>query len=104
MSSPKVLLPVTGCRLILASDGLWDAVPFSKSLAMVRSMKAQAAVNKLVDLAAQDLRVVDDVSVIVVDVLREPDSCFPTVALEVCGPHWSLPVKLIRFQQHCLLI
>ena len=54
MASPEVravALPHTGARLVMASDGLWDAVQAKTALHHVRSMVANKAAHELVSWA-----------------------------------------------------
>lgn len=44
----QVTLPPTGARLIIASDGLWDAVQPKTAAHHVRNMAASKAVTELV--------------------------------------------------------
>lgn len=51
-------MPPQGCRLILASDGLWDLMSYSKAVTMTRSKPTSAATQALIQvgvLAAQPL-------------------------------------------------
>ncbi|KAL4425702.1 hypothetical protein ABPG75_009718 [Micractinium tetrahymenae] len=72
----QLKLPATGARLILASDGLWDAMPAGRVARMLRGQPmpkaaASQAVSGVVASLGGLLR--DDVTVIVVDFLA--DSC-----------------------------
>mmetsp|Transcript_15848 Transcript_15848/g.19238 ORF Transcript_15848/g.19238 Transcript_15848/m.19238 type:complete len:420 (-) Transcript_15848:65-1324(-) len=61
-----------GMRVILASDGLWDAVPYKVSLASVRKKSSQAACQSLVKMAAKAAgKERDDICIVVVDVGRD---------------------------------
>eukprot|EP00775_Hariotina_reticulata_P009503 gene9503-9666_t len=89
-------------RLIMASDGLWDLVTFSKAAKSVRHKLPHQAVSTLVQMVAKDRRMADDVSIIIVDVLPPPaagaqPSNFPASALQpiqFMEPAW--PGHLLR--------
>lgn len=65
----QLILPVEGCRIIVASDGLWDVLTLSKAVKLVRSKPTSLAASTLVDAVKRDQRFMDDATVIVVDVL-----------------------------------
>lgn len=76
----QVLVPESGCRFMLASDGLWDVFKeFSKAVRLVRGFGVQDAASELVRIASLNNRVIDDTSVIVVDVLPSTTAAFPAV-------------------------
>ena len=76
------MVPDQGCRIILASDGLWDVMSLNRAVKLARPKSPTDAAKELVRLAAGNLYgVVDDVSVVVVDVLPEGSPPFPSVAL-----------------------
>jgi serine/threonine protein phosphatase PrpC len=77
----QVLLPVEGCRVVMASDGLWDVLTFTKALKLTRSKPTGAAASALVTAVSRDLRTLDDASIIIVDMLPTEGTSFPTVAL-----------------------
>ncbi|QDZ22589.1 serine/threonine protein phosphatase 2C [Chloropicon primus] len=86
-STPEVRhlsLPQTGGRLIMASDGLWDAVTPKQAFSLVKSTQASKAATKLCKASVKALGKRDDITVIVVDV------CPPESTLKrdegVCGP------------------
>eukprot|EP00983_Pelagomonas_calceolata_P053940 1143502-Pelagomonas_calceolata.AAC.1 len=58
----RVMMPPQGCRLILASDGLWDLMSYSKAVTMTRAKPTSAATAALI-------QVMDSASIIVVDLL-----------------------------------
>lgn len=73
-------MPESGCRFMLASDGLWDVFKeFSKAVRLVRGFGVQDAASELVRIASLNNRVIDDTSVIVVDVLPSGTAAFPAV-------------------------
>jgi len=78
----QVLLPGEGCRVIMASDGLWDVLSFSKSAKLTRSKPTGASASALVSAVSRDLRTMDDASIIIIDVLPSESTSFPTVALK----------------------
>lgn len=44
----QVTIPLTGARLIIGSDGLWDALPAKQAAHAVRSLPAGQAASQLV--------------------------------------------------------
>lgn len=44
----KVLVPESGCRVILATDGLWDVLNRTKVVRLTRDLEAQGAAEELV--------------------------------------------------------
>ncbi|GAX80480.1 hypothetical protein CEUSTIGMA_g7918.t1, partial [Chlamydomonas eustigma] len=64
----QVLVPEQGCRVILASDGLWDSVSLSKAVRMVRGMDSSEAAQQLVRHIMYT-RFTDDTSVLILDML-----------------------------------
>lgn len=48
----QVTLPSTGARVVIASDGLWDAVTPKTALHHVRGMHANKAARELVGVRA----------------------------------------------------
>lgn len=83
----QILLPPEGCRIILGSDGLWDCIPFSKAVRMVRGMKADQAANELVSCAAANTRIIDDTSAVVVDILPNASTSFPAIVQNAQAAH-----------------
>eukprot|EP00193_Tetraselmis_chui_P011408 CAMPEP_0177777640 /NCGR_PEP_ID=MMETSP0491_2-20121128/15482_1 /TAXON_ID=63592 /ORGANISM="Tetraselmis chuii, Strain PLY429" /LENGTH=355 /DNA_ID=CAMNT_0019296767 /DNA_START=98 /DNA_END=1163 /DNA_ORIENTATION=- len=73
----QVTLPSSGARLILASDGLWDALNPKTALHSVRGMNTGQAAHhlELAALKARGLR--DDITVVVVDLLPAKDCKSP---------------------------
>jgi serine/threonine protein phosphatase PrpC len=67
----RVALPPAGARLILASDGLWDAVQPKTAAHHVRGLAAHEAAHRLLALAIKKDRLKDDVTVLVVDFLPD---------------------------------
>ncbi|KAG1678010.1 hypothetical protein FOA52_000805 [Chlamydomonas sp. UWO 241] len=66
----QVLIPPRGCRIILASDGMWDCMSLSRAAKIARSRSPSAAAAELVRVAAANLYgIVDDTSAIVVDMM-----------------------------------
>ncbi len=62
-------LPPTGGRLVLASDGLWDAVSVKDACHFAKGLPAPAAAAQLLKLAVRRVGRADDVTVTVVDLL-----------------------------------
>jgi serine/threonine protein phosphatase PrpC len=46
------MMPQQGCRLILASDGLWDLMTYSKAVTLTRSKPTSAATSALIQVSA----------------------------------------------------
>ncbi|GMH41356.1 hypothetical protein BSKO_09266 [Bryopsis sp. KO-2023] len=66
--------PLAGGRLVIASDGLWDAVSPKTVCHHIRGMGATQATKALVKLVAQKGKATrDDVTVVVVDALSHED-------------------------------
>lgn len=67
----QLLVPQTGARLILASDGIWDALGLSKVEKNLKHKSREKCSEKLMDLVSivQGGELEDDASVIIVDVL-----------------------------------
>ncbi|KAH7422827.1 hypothetical protein KP509_12G027400 [Ceratopteris richardii] len=63
----QIQLPKTGGRLIIASDGLWDALSIEKAAKCCRGLSAELAAKQLESLRARGLR--DDTTCLVVDLL-----------------------------------
>lgn len=65
----QVALPPTGGRLVLASDGLWDAVSVKDACHFAKGLAAPAAAAQMLKLAVRRCGRADDVTVLVVDLL-----------------------------------
>jgi len=52
MLCAQVMMPQQGCRLILASDGLWDLMTYSKAVTLTRSKPTSAATSALIQVSA----------------------------------------------------
>mmetsp|Transcript_5442 Transcript_5442/g.18411 ORF Transcript_5442/g.18411 Transcript_5442/m.18411 type:complete len:398 (+) Transcript_5442:287-1480(+) len=63
--------PMRGARLIIASDGLWDACTTMACVQATRSLAVEQAAQELVKLALNKRGLRDDTSVLVVDVLPD---------------------------------
>lgn len=76
----QLLLPPTGGRLILASDGLWNAVPPGRLAAALRAVSGgpQAAADAAVAMALAAGEQRDDITVLVVDMLPPGVASFHT--------------------------
>lgn len=74
----QVLLPSAGCRLILATDGVWDSFPKEPSAALLlRSQPLVDAAYTLCSTASKRRRLVpDDTSAVVVDLLPSSNDTF----------------------------
>lgn len=73
----QVTIPLTGGRLFIASDGLWDAVKPKNAAHSTREMGATEAAHKLLAQAIKKDHLKDDVTVIVVDFLPSKDDKVP---------------------------
>ncbi|PNW77853.1 hypothetical protein CHLRE_10g454450v5 [Chlamydomonas reinhardtii] len=78
----QVLLPSNGARIIVCSDGVWDLMSLSKAVKLCRFKPASAATAALMGAVSRDLRLLDDASIIVVDLLPTDGTSWPTVALQ----------------------
>ncbi|KAJ9511432.1 hypothetical protein QJQ45_029903, partial [Haematococcus lacustris] len=78
----QIILPVEGCRVVMASDGLWDVLSFTKAIKLTRSKPTGAAASTLVSAVSRDLRTMDDASIVIIDILPSEGTSFPTVALK----------------------
>ncbi|GAX80484.1 hypothetical protein CEUSTIGMA_g7922.t1 [Chlamydomonas eustigma] len=73
----QVLIPQEGCRVIMASDGLWDVLTLSKAVKMTRSKDAATAAAALLSAVTCQSRFNDDTSIIVLDMLPPGVTSFP---------------------------
>jgi serine/threonine protein phosphatase PrpC len=73
----KVSLPEGGGRLIIASDGLWDAIVPKSGAHNVRSDNAQTAAHKLCANAIKRRGLRDDITIAVIDFLPSADCRHP---------------------------
>ena len=64
----QLSLPYAGGRLIVASDGLWDAVKPKQAFSAVKGLAPSAAARKLTKLSTKLLGKRDDITVVVADV------------------------------------
>ncbi|KAG1660248.1 hypothetical protein FOA52_007645 [Chlamydomonas sp. UWO 241] len=68
----QVVLLQGGCRIIVASDGLWDSVSgHAKAASLIHTTPIFSAATELVRIASTNARVIDDTTVIVIDVLAD---------------------------------
>lgn len=65
----QVKLSNAGGRLVIASDGVWDALRFQEALNYTRGLPAEAAANRIVKEAVTSKGLRDDTTCIVVDIL-----------------------------------
>ncbi|KAL0360818.1 UNVERIFIED_CONTAM: putative protein phosphatase 2C 12 [Sesamum radiatum] len=74
-------LPSTGGRLIISSDGVWDALPAEAAFECCRGMPADTAAAQIVKEAVQGKGLRDDTTCIVVDIHppEKPDPPKPHV-------------------------
>ncbi|KAG2436825.1 hypothetical protein HXX76_006347 [Chlamydomonas incerta] len=83
----QISLPVTGARLIMASDGLWDAVNAKTVIGQLRTCNAREAASKAAVYAMRNKKHDDDVTVVVADfVPREADTHVPGLLKKTNGP------------------
>jgi len=93
-AAAQVALPPTGGRLVLASDGLWDAVSVKDACHFAKGLPAPAAAAQLLKLAVRRVGRADDVTVTVVDLLpAEPAGAALPPLLGAkqarrCSGHW----------------
>eukprot|EP01026_Neomeris_dumetosa_P017291 TRINITY_DN1661_c0_g1_i5.p1 TRINITY_DN1661_c0_g1~~TRINITY_DN1661_c0_g1_i5.p1 ORF type:complete len:848 (-),score=189.38 TRINITY_DN1661_c0_g1_i5:382-2925(-) len=73
-----VTIPPCGSRIVVASDGLWDAYKSNPKAAVhsIRGCAAGAAAPKLLVSAVKKVGLKDDISILVVDALREEKGVF----------------------------
>ncbi|XP_020249992.1 probable protein phosphatase 2C 12 isoform X2 [Asparagus officinalis] len=65
----QVKLSSAGGRLIISSDGVWDALTFEQALSCCRGLPPDAAASQVVKEAVQGKGLRDDTTCIVVDIL-----------------------------------
>ncbi|KAK9814069.1 hypothetical protein WJX72_000281 [[Myrmecia] bisecta] len=73
----QVTLPHTGGRIIIASDGLWDAVSLKTAAHHVRGLPASKAANDLVQMSLKSRGLRDDITVLVVDTMPSQEGRLP---------------------------
>lgn len=71
-----MLLDMRGARIILASDGLWDVLTGKNAAHRVRTVACSKAAARLRSVA-KDARDRDDITVIVLDALEDPNARIP---------------------------
>lgn len=72
----QVVLPEAGARLLMASDGLWDCIAARRAVTLARRAVNTTAVAPLlltIAMRAQDHIIMDDITVLAVDLL--PPGC-----------------------------
>uniref|UniRef100_A0A7N1A0T8 protein-serine/threonine phosphatase n=1 Tax=Kalanchoe fedtschenkoi TaxID=63787 RepID=A0A7N1A0T8_KALFE len=77
----QVKLPSAGGRLIIASDGVWDALTAKMAVDCCRGMPPDSAAQQIVQAAVQPKGIRDDTTCIVVDI------CPPEQAASVAHAH-----------------
>ncbi|KAJ4745232.1 Phosphatase 2C family protein [Rhynchospora pubera] len=70
----QVKLSNAGGRLVIASDGVWDALSFESSLKCCHGLPAELAANQIVKEAVHVRGLKDDTTCIVVDILPKEKS------------------------------
>lgn len=83
----QVTLPRQGARLVLGSDGLWDAINAKQAIHHVRSMQAEAAAHYLGAQAIKKDHLKDDVTVVVVDFCSSNSSRIPDGLVTSTSPN-----------------
>ena len=73
----QIIVPSNGCRIIIATDGLWDVLNFKKVVTAARVYAAPSAASALITLVSREHRVIDDTSIIVLDMLPSSSTTFP---------------------------
>lgn len=73
-SPSQITLPAHGARLVVASDGLWDAASYKNVIHNVRTVPAEKAAARLVQGALKAKGPRDDITVIVVDLAPDSDT------------------------------
>ncbi|XP_061343629.1 probable protein phosphatase 2C 12 [Gastrolobium bilobum] len=83
----QVKLSTAGGRLVICSDGVWDALPAEVALDCCRTMSAEAAAPHIVKEALQAKGLRDDTTCIVVDILasEKPPASVPQSKKPVKG-------------------
>ncbi|KAL7085198.1 hypothetical protein ACP275_14G267300 [Erythranthe tilingii] len=85
----QVKLSSTGGRLIISSDGVWDAISAETAFECCRGMPVDAAASQIVKEAVQYKGLRDDTTCIVVDILPpekpDPQKPAPTTKKQVKG-------------------
>lgn len=82
----QVKLSTAGGRLVICSDGVWDALPAEVALDCCRGMSAESAAPQIVKEALQAKGLRDDTTCVVVDILPQEKPPAPV-------PHQKKPVK-----------
>lgn len=81
-----VRVPGRPARVLLATDGVWDAVTNQIAVTSLRDLNTEAACTELVDLAISRRGLRDDTTVIVVDLTPSGES-----VAEFWGNHLPAP-------------
>lgn len=76
-----MILPQSGARILLGSDGLWDIISWEEAARISRQMSVMDAASKVITTALikNDWRYHDDVTAIMIDVLPSDSGEFPKV-------------------------
>lgn len=85
----QYIMPSRGCRILLASDGLWDLMTPKQALHHVKMEVAGDASEKLATMCAKDKRNADDITIIMVDVMPDAQTQFPTLVLSGKGKSFT---------------
>jgi serine/threonine protein phosphatase PrpC len=86
----QVTVPKDGARLIIGSDGLWDAVHPKTAAHHTREMSASEASHKLLSMAIKKDHLKDDVTVVIVDIMppgHEEKKVPPGLSLHSAAKH-----------------
>ncbi|GAX84869.1 hypothetical protein CEUSTIGMA_g12290.t1 [Chlamydomonas eustigma] len=81
----QAIIPEAGCRVIIASDGLWDIMKPTKVVLSSRKFAAKEAVEQLMMVVNKDRRIIDDTSIVIVDILPNSASAatFPAAVSNI---------------------
>ena len=75
----QVSIPYQGGRLLMGSDGLWDAIHPKTAAHHVRNLNAEAAAHMLLNMAIKKDHLKDDVTVVVVDFAPKREDRIPPI-------------------------
>ncbi|CAN4121813.1 unnamed protein product [Withania somnifera] len=86
----QVKLSTAGGRLIIASDGIWDAVSSDMAAKSCRGLPAELAARQVVKEALRTRGLKDDTTCIVVDIIPPDDTVQPATPPKKCNKLQSL--------------
>eukprot|EP00803_Ostreobium_quekettii_P005197 evm.model.scf_109.2 EVM.evm.TU.scf_109.2 scf_109:33241-35374(+) len=78
----SIMLPRSGTRLLMGSQGLWDLIHWEKAVQSLRRVPTKHAASRVIELAVvqNNLSIQQDTTAIAVDVLLPACSDFPKLA------------------------